>query len=279
MPERISNAEKLFPALPAIQCGACRDGTSQPFPFSMAFQPIVDVENQRIFAFEALVRGINNESAYSVLSQVTEENRYAFDQACRATAITQAKRLGLDKTDAKLSINFMPGAVYSPAACIKHTLKTANELAFPFDRLIFEVTEAEEIKDHKHLTAIFFEYRRHGFQLALDDFGAGFCGLNLFAEVTPDILKLDMDLTRNLHTRPVAYAATRAMVRLCESLAIKVVAEGMENIEEYHALRRCGVRLMQGYLLARPEFEALPNFRVPDGALDLLANHQQESAA
>ncbi len=55
---------------------------------------------------------------FSVLSKVTDENRYAFDQACRVTAIKLAKRLGLEKTSAKLSINFMPGAVYNPAACI-----------------------------------------------------------------------------------------------------------------------------------------------------------------
>lgn len=248
---------------PPTNCGACHDGVAPPFPFSMAFQPIVDVEIGEVFAFEALVRGINNESALSILSQVTKENRYAFDQSCRVAAITLAKRLNLDATGAKLSINFMPGAVYSPAACLQLTLKTANELAFPTERLIFEITEAEEVKDRKHLAAIFIEYRQHGFRMALDDFGAGFSGLNLFAEVTPDIVKIDMDLIRNVHVRPVAETVIKAIVDLCNPLRILVVAEGVEIEEEYFVLRRCGVRLMQGHLLAKAAFEALPSFSLP----------------
>ncbi len=133
------------------KCEACKNGAAAPFPFSMAFQPIVDIDAGRIFAYEALVRGVGGESAFSVLSKVTNENRYAFDQACRVTAIKLAKRLGLEKTSAKLSINFMPGAVYNPAACIQLTLATARQVSFPLDRLIFEITEGEEVKDRAHL--------------------------------------------------------------------------------------------------------------------------------
>jgi EAL domain-containing protein (putative c-di-GMP-specific phosphodiesterase class I) len=246
-----------------MKCQACRDGVAKPFSFSMAFQPIVDVEIGKVFAFEALVRGVNNESASSILAQVTRENRYAFEQSCRVAAITLAKRLNLDATGAKLSINFIPGAVYSPEACLQLTLRTANELSFPTEQLIFEITEAEEVKDTKHLAAIFAEYRRHGFKMALDDFGAGFSGLKMFAEVTPDIVKIDLELVRDLHLRPVAEAITRAVVDLCNSLKILVVAEGVETVDEYFALRRCGVRLMQGHLLAKPAFEALPDFILP----------------
>jgi len=247
----------------AMSCKACKDGVQQPFIFSMAFQPIIDVETARVYAYEALVRGINKESAGMVLSKVTEENRYAFDQNCRVKAITLAKQLGLDKTDAKLCINFMPGAVYSPVACIQLTLKTAREQAFPLDRLIFEITEAEKVQDRQHVLHIMEEYHRHGFQVALDDFGAGYSGLNLFAELTPDILKLDMDLTRNVHLRPIALAIVRSLVQLCSSFNVALVAEGVETIEEYATLRASGIKLMQGYLFAKPAFEELPSFSIP----------------
>jgi EAL domain-containing protein (putative c-di-GMP-specific phosphodiesterase class I) len=247
----------------AMSCKACKGGVQQPFIFSMAFQPIIDVETARVYAYEALVRGINKESAGMVLSKVTEENRYAFDQNCRVKAITLAKQLGLDKTDAKLCINFMPGAVYSPVACIQLTLKTAREQAFPLDRLIFEITEAEKVQDRQHVLHIMEEYHRHGFQVALDDFGAGYSGLNLFAELTPDILKLDMDLTRNVHLRPIALAIVRSLVQLCSSFNVALVAEGVETIEEYATLRASGIKLMQGYLFAKPAFEELPSFSIP----------------
>lgn len=261
------------------KCSACKDGISSPIVFSMAFQPIVDVNAGRIFAYEALVRGLNNESAYSILSQVNESNRYAFDQNCRVQAISLASRLGLAESGAKLSINFMPGAVYSPAACIQLTLQTARRLSFPMDRLIFEVTEGEEVHDPKHLQSIADEYRRHGFQIALDDFGAGYSNLNLFADLSADIVKLDMALTRNLHLRPKAMRITRSITNLCHDLDITVIAEGIETPDEFHALRDCGIDLMQGYLLAKPAFEALPAFTLPSSRKAEIASACSASTA
>ncbi len=248
-----------------LKCSACRDGLGLPFRISMAFQPIVDVLTGEVYAYEALVRGPKDEPAAWLLGQVTAEQRYAFDQGCRVAAITAAAKLWLAKTGAKLSINFMPGAVYSPAACLQLTLETARKLSFPLDRLIFEITEGEEVVDRGHLAAIAREYRRHGFQMAIDDFGAGYSGLNLLAEIGADLVKLDMDLIRDLSRRPTALAIVEAMVQLCERLSIGLIAEGIETLEEYEALRGCGVRLMQGHLLAKPAFEALPPVTLPDG--------------
>ncbi|MGI4830040.1 MAG: EAL domain-containing protein [Janthinobacterium lividum] len=244
-------------------CSSCKEGIRQPMPFSMAFQPIVDVEANQIFAYEALVRGPKGESAYSVLSQVTEENRYSFDQSCRVKAITLANRLGLPETGADLSINFIPGAVYSPAACIQVTLQTARELCFPTDRLLFEITEGEKVQDPEHLLKIVMEYRRHGFSVALDDFGAGYSNLSLLAELPVNVLKLDMGLIRDIDRRIDARRIVSSMVSLCRELGTRVVAEGVETEAEYRTLRTCGINLIQGYLLAKPAFEALPAFTVP----------------
>lgn len=249
-----------------ITCNACKDGLSLPFSFSMAFQPIVNVETSTVYAYEALVRGVENQPAGEILSRVTESNRYAFDQGCRSKAIQLAAALGLEQTGAKLSINFMPGAVYSPAACIRLTLQTAAELSFPLDRLIFEITEDEKVIDRPHLAAIAREYRKHGFLMALDDFGSGYSGFNLFADITPDVVKLDMELIRNLHHRSTVIEIVRSMVGLCARLQIALVAEGVETVEEFNALRECGIFLMQGYLLAKPAFESLPRFTLPQAS-------------
>lgn len=229
----------------------------------MAFQPIVDVEARRVFAYEALVRGPNGESAGAVLGQVSETNRYAFDQHCRVKAITLASQLHLAESGAMLSINFMPGAVYSPAACIQLTLKTAQAWNFPLKQLIFEITEAEEVRDRAHMNNIVEEYSMRGFQVALDDFGAGYCGLNLLADLPVHIVKLDMELTRNLHQRSTALAIVNSVVELAQKLDITLIAEGIETVEECQALCGCGIRLMQGFLFARPAVEALPRFSLP----------------
>jgi EAL domain-containing protein (putative c-di-GMP-specific phosphodiesterase class I) len=230
----------------------------------MAFQPIVDVEAREVYAYEALVRGPKGESAFSVLSQVTKVNQYAFDQNCRVAAIMTAARLGLAETGARLSINFMPGAVYSALACIRLTLDTARTYAFPLERLIFEITEGEEVLDKGHLRGIVEDYRRLGFKVALDDFGSGYSGLNLVADLPVDHLKLDMELVRHLPQRPRALAVVKSVMALAAVLGQDVVAEGVETVAEYLAVRDCGIRLMQGYLFAKPGFELLPEVNWPE---------------
>jgi EAL domain-containing protein (putative c-di-GMP-specific phosphodiesterase class I) len=130
--------------------------------------------------------------------------------------------------------------------------------------LIFEITEAEKVRDPAYLRKVVTEYRRHGFKVALDDFGAGYCGLNLLADFPTDIIKLDMNLTRDLNRRPKALAIVKQMVELARTLGSTLIAEGIETLQEYDALRACGIRLMQGYLFAKPALEALPPFSLPD---------------
>ena len=126
-------------------CQGCRDGSGFTKPFSMAFQPIVDVSTGKVFAHEALVRGPNGEGANTILSAVDRTNRYSFDQMCRVKAIELAAELRLAEHGACLSINFMPNAVYEPRACIRMTLEAAHRTGFPLDRIIFEFTETERL--------------------------------------------------------------------------------------------------------------------------------------
>lgn len=222
----------------------------------MAFQPIVDLEDGSIYAYEALVRALDGRGgAAAVLSQVTDENRYAFDQACRRKAIELASALGMQSL---LSVNFLPNAAYSPGSSLERTFETAALCDFPPHHIILEVSETEPARDPARLKAIFADYKRQGMLTAIDDFGAGHSGLNTLAEFQPDIVKIDMDLTRNVHKDRVRRAITRAIVTMCRDLGISVIAEGVENVHEVLTLREMGIRLYQGYLFARPEVGLLP---------------------
>jgi EAL domain-containing protein (putative c-di-GMP-specific phosphodiesterase class I) len=234
-------------------CGACREGGSI-FPFTMAFQPVVDIERCRIVAHEALVRGPNGEGAGSVLSQVDGDNLYRFDQACRVRAIELAADLAVD---VRLNINFYPNAVYEPAACIRTTLATAKRTGFPLDQITFEIVEGEEIVDNDHLRGIISEYRERGFLIALDDFASAHSGLARLVEMRPDIIKLDRRLTRDCDLDPSRLAVIASMVSLCDALDVQVVVEGIERIGEVEALRSVGARFMQGYYFARPSLGSL----------------------
>jgi EAL domain-containing protein (putative c-di-GMP-specific phosphodiesterase class I) len=237
-----------------IRCNACRADVALP-DFTMAFQPIVDIETGDIYAQEALVRPRGGGTAADVLELINDRNRYAFDQACRVKAIELAAQLGLESL---LSINFLPNAVYQPAACLRKTFEAAERMNFPVHHLMFEVTEAEPSRDVGHLRSIFTEYKRHGMITAIDDFGAGHSGLNMLADFRPDVIKLDMALTRNVHFDRTRYLIARSIVSLCRDLNMSVVAEGVESVAEAVALRELGVRLFQGYLFARPAVERLP---------------------
>lgn len=239
-----------------IKCNGCRDGTAFELPFSMAFQPIVDISNGRVFAHEALVRGPNGEGAGSILSQVEHNNRYAFDQQCRVKAIELAADLYDRGTDVKLSINFMPNAVYEPRACIRLTLATAMKTGFPVNRIIFEFTENERL-DATHVLNILRTYRDMGFKTAVDDFGAGHSGLGLLTHFQPDIVKLDMDLIRGIDTDRGRRTIVKHTLAMLEELAITPICEGVETVEELAVLKDLGVVLVQGYLIAKPSFETL----------------------
>ncbi len=239
------------------KCERCKEGAALPFSIRTAFQPIVDVQTGRPFAYEALVRGESGQDAGWVLGQVTPDLLYTFDQACRVSAIVEAVAAGLLESDARLSINFMPNAVYAPEACIRKTLEAAAETGLPCDRLIFEFTESERL-DTDHVRSIVKSYRRMGFSTAIDDFGAGFSGLNLLADIQTDFVKLDMALIRGIDTSPPRRMIVAANARLCEEMGITVIAEGVESEQELQVLKDIGIRYIQGHLLARPELGKLP---------------------
>ena len=234
-------------------CEECGNGARLDFGFEYAYQPIVDIQRRTIFAHEALVRGPQGQSAASVLAQVNDNNRYRFDQACRVKAIKGASALGMTEN---LSINFLPNAIYKPELCIRTTLAAANAHGFPLERIIFEVTEGERVEDGPWFAEILREYKRCGFKTAIDDFGAGYAGLSLLADFQPDLIKLDMGLLRNLDTDCNRRSIVGHLVRMCEEMHIQVIAEGVETTGERDALRDAGIYLMQGYLFARPAFQA-----------------------
>jgi EAL domain-containing protein (putative c-di-GMP-specific phosphodiesterase class I) len=236
-------------------CDNCHEAADLDFDFTMAFQPIVNCKTHSIFGYEALVRGLNNESAYSIISKVNDDNRYLFDQLCRVKAIALAAKLNIDSM---LSINFLPNAIYKPERCIRTTLEAAKKYNFPTERIMFEFTEVEKIEDSAHVKRIVAYYQELGFKTAIDDFGSGYSGLNLLADFQTDIIKLDMDLVRNVGSDHARQSIIKHCLSMFTDLNVTPLAEGIETYEEYVWLKNAGIELMQGYLFAKPGFESLP---------------------
>ncbi|SJN52920.1 Blue light-and temperature-regulated antirepressor YcgF [Vibrio ruber DSM 16370] len=223
--------------------------------FLTAFQPIVDCQKNVIVGYEALVRGQNEEDADTVIASVKKDSRYAFDQMCRVRAIENASRLGLELL---LSINFLPNAILHPEQCLQATLAVADRFRFPTENIIFEFTEVEAIEDVSGMLEIIRTYQNLGFKTAIDDFGSGYSGLGLLADLQTDIVKLDMSLIRHIHQDPVRQCILKHSLNMMNELNIDVIAEGIESKEEMLWLKRAGIRFMQGFYFAAPEINRLP---------------------
>ena len=258
MSEKSKDCEK-------VTCSNCADANDLEFDFSMAFQPIINCKTNLIYGYEALVRGLNGESAYSIISKVNEDNRYAFDQLCRIKAIQLASKLGITSM---LSINFLPNAIYKPERCIRTTLEAAKKYNFPIQNIMFEFTEVEKIEDTAHIKRVIDYYQSLGFKTATDDFGAGYSGLNLLADFQTDIIKLDMALIRDISNDKKRQLIVTHCLNMFRDLNITALAEGIETVEEYTWLKNAGVELMQGYLFAKPSFENLPEINFEDIGAD-----------
>ena len=252
-------------------CQGCQDGAPLPFTFTMAFHPIVDVGQGTVWGYEALVRGTEGQGAGQILGMVDENNRYKFDQACRVKAIELASSLFPADGTTRLSINFMPNAVYEPAACIRATLDAARRVGFAHRQIMFEFTENERMTDVVHVQHIIAEYRKHGFATALDDFGAGYAGLNLLASFQPDFIKLDMELIRGIANSPARQTIVAGVVAIAHQLSVAVIAEGVETESELKTLRAMGIALFQGYLFAKPTIASLPIVVLPENSFTALS--------
>ena len=229
--------------------------------FTMAYQPVVDVVNNTVIGYEALVRGLHNEPASAVLGAnigMTGERR--FDQRCHHLAIQLASDLGLLETGASLFLNFRPVAGEPMAERLAAALEAAEQSGFPLSRLVVEITESEPLDDPEAVQRVLTHYRTRGLRSAIDDFGAGFSGLSLLAVFQPDLVKIDIQLIRQINARRRSEIIVRSMVRMCADLNIQVIAEGVEQRREFETLQSLGVQFMQGNFFAEPGFERLPTW-------------------
>ena len=179
-----------------------------------------------------------------------------FDEVCRSKAIYLARRLHIPN---QLNLNLSAESIFEIDLSIQTTFQASIHSGIPVENIIFEVLEMESLTDQRNLLQYLRLIQDFGFTTAIDDFGAGYSGLKLLAEYQPNYIKLDRFLIGNIHQDFVRQSVFAGVKRICEQLAIEIVAEGVENAGEYHWLREAGISFFQGYYFARPAFEALPD--------------------
>jgi EAL domain-containing protein (putative c-di-GMP-specific phosphodiesterase class I) len=184
---------------------------------------------------------------------------FNLDRQCRESAIRFASKNGIDKN---IFINFLPSAIYNPEFCLRDTVKWASDLDFNPDNIIFEVVETEDVEDTEHLKQILQFYKDKGFRTALDDVGSGYASLSLFASLRPNIIKIDIDIVRDVHISDFKQAVAKALKIMADESGCKVLAEGIETKEEFDWFKNLGVDYAQGYYLAKPSPEPVSSISI-----------------
>lgn len=213
----------------------------------MAYQPIVDISKKRLFAYEALLR--SNEPFLPSPGAVLDaaQRLVRTHEVGRAIRQRVAEPFASGPPEALLFVNVDASDLADDTLTSR-----SSPLSGLSSRVVLEITERASLERIGNVRAVVAHLRELGYRIAIDDLGAGYAGLNSFAKLEPEFVKLDMSLVRDVHLQPVKQKVVRSMTHLCGDMGIAVVAEGVEHVEERDVLVELGCTLMQGYLFAKP---------------------------
>jgi EAL domain-containing protein (putative c-di-GMP-specific phosphodiesterase class I) len=241
-----------------------KPATSNDPKVSFAYQPIIDSTTRRIVSFEALVRGMNNESSAMILEQVSAEGRSRFDTNCRAIAIGMAARFGLH---CNLNLHFLALNADDARTAVRATIDAAERHQIDPSRIVLEIDQDRLIGESTIVARALDEYRGAGLRISIDHFGAGRASLNLLELYRPEMLALNENMVRDIDSNGQRQAIVRGVAQTCLDLGIDIVAKHVQHIAEYQWLREEGVTLFQGDLFAPPGFECFPSVAYPPEAV------------
>ncbi|MFA9432147.1 EAL domain-containing protein [Egicoccus sp. AB-alg2] len=216
-----------------------REGGVRP-----VFQPIYSLSSGDVIAVEALAR-------FDRLD-LSPDRWFAAAQlvGLRVELELTAARAAIDVARATLPPDVAVSVNVSPSTVVDGRFR---QLVDDADSLVIEVTEHDVVDDYARLSDALGELRATGCRVAIDDAGAGFSSLRHIVRLQPDVIKLDMSLTRDIDADPVRRALARCLIDFAEQTDTVLVAEGVERVDELAALQELGAHAAQGYLLGRPE--------------------------
>ena len=212
----------------------------------MAFQPIVDLQSKKVYAYEALLRTDEESLKRPDLLIAATERLDKIHLLGRTVRALVARAAGEAPSDAFIFVN-----VHGLELTDETMFTTADPLAELAPRVVLEITERIGL-DPVAGPAQISRLRRLGYRIAIDDLGAGYSALGAIATLEPEIVKLDMSLVRDLERHPAKRRVVGAIATLCRELGSRVVAEGVETRAELDAVIASGIDLIQGFLFAKP---------------------------
>ncbi len=220
-----------------------------------AFQPILNIHTAEIYAVEALLRNVGDigyESIFDLFDDVHKQNLlYRFDIALREKAVEKFTKIKDHKT-IKLYYNLDNRLFTMPDFKSGNTNKIIKKYNLLNENLCFEISERHEIQGQSYLQKILEHYKDENYSIAIDDFGVGYSGYKLLYDATPDVIKIDRFFLAEIEKNPKKKLMVRSITHLAIQLGIKIIAEGVETIEELLTCRDIGCHMVQGYYIQHP---------------------------
>lgn len=222
------------------------------------FQPIVSLDDGKIFGYEALSRGPQGsllEKPDALFSAAEKFDKvWELEFLCRSKAFAKARELPADKM---LFINVAPQIINDIRFQKGVTMEMLSHYHIDASNIIFEITEKNSIDDYRSFRRVLDHYSSQGYKIAIDDVGSGYSGLKMLAETRPHYIKIDMDLVRNIDKDAIKQGLMKAFYEFSVLANMKIIAEGIETIDELNTIINIGIPYGQGYLLQRPAAEFL----------------------
>ncbi|BDH63491.1 hypothetical protein MTP04_36210 [Lysinibacillus sp. PLM2] len=235
------------------------------------FQPIVNIKNGETFGFEALNRPIrtqlftNTDLFYEFVGQTNIV--FPFERFCRNLSIkryTERLKKQNFQDDFVLFINIHPYVLLDKNYHAGETFKFIKEMGIQPEHVVFELTERSAVTDFKEFERVLSNYREQGYRIAIDDVGSGYNSLKTLIYLKPEFIKLDRSLIQNIDQNLAGQQLVSLINNFAEQSNTKIIAEGIERIEELHYLQSVDIQYAQGYALGKPQqeisFGKIPNF-------------------
>ncbi len=217
------------------------------------FQPIVSLSQKKIMGYEALIRGPSDSPLHSPFNLFDAAER--FDLCAKleyvSREVTIKSYAGLNIKE-KLFINVSPSVLLQPDFKKGETLKLLDQFGIDPRFVVIELTEHQPTDDFELMCEAVTHYRKMGFEIAIDDLGAGYSGLRLWSELLPEYVKIDMHFIQGIHNDPIKFNFVRSIQKIASSLNCNVIAEGIETEDEFKVVEQLGITHAQGYYFARP---------------------------
>ncbi|WP_126456493.1 GGDEF domain-containing protein [Sulfuriflexus mobilis] len=237
------------------------------------YQPIVDLNQQTIYGYESLIRGPSDSAFHSPVTlfdmAIREDRLNELDMLCRKCGIKgfQSRRL-----QGKLFLNATPQSLLGPQHRSGLTLEILNQIGIRPENVVIELTEQYPLYDFEVMRKAIDHYKTMGFEIAIDDLGAGYSGLRTWSELRPDYVKVDRHFIQNIHEDKVKQSFLRSIVDIARGLDCKVIAEGIETQDECRTISAMGIPFGQGYYFARPAES--PPYVIPGKLFQCAVSHE-----